>query len=174
MNSKVDETNLLSENIKVYKYRVGFDKKAQDRDGEYTSRPKKVGHLNALEGEDEEEDPEEEEVFAVEGPRPTDYSQEACPRLLMNDKCWSRECKFSHKPKIIEDKKKEMLGKWSQSNVKAQELRVAVWGTVSFGSDSPPHGEHCDGERYLPTVRISRQTHVQTMSQTGSGIMRLL
>ena len=154
--AKVDETNLLSENIKVYKYRIGSDKKAQDRDGEYTSRQRKVGHLNALEGEDEEDDLDEEAVFALEGPRPTDYSQEPCSRLLMNDRCWSRECKFSHKPKIIEGKKKELLEKWSQLNGKTTAEKQLIHSSSQIQKGRTNNSFN---QRHLPRARSGSQLH---------------
>ena len=138
--AKVDETNTLSENIKVYRFRTGWDQRKS-----YTT-------VNMLE-EDEETYiqgviDEQDEVFAVEDSRDKDRQprrEEICPKLLVQDKCWDRNCRFSHNPRLMSEERKKLASKWSTiSNPTPQSVKP--WKSTTNPS------------RDLSQVQISRPT----------------
>ena len=117
--AKVDETNNLSENIKVYKYRIGGasnyergqEKRSKDNERLYHMQDEDMGGK-----EDVYED--EEELFAMGSNVKEDYSQEACPKLLTKGQCWQRDCRYSHKARTIEQEREKLLQKWSGAQKK--------------------------------------------------------
>ena len=115
--AKVDETNNLSENIKVYKYRIGTNyEKSQETD----SHQRKGERLYNMEkGEDVKDkddvvDEEDAEVFAMGDNVKVEYTQEACPKLMLKGQCWQRDCKFSHKSALINSEKNKLIQQWSK------------------------------------------------------------
>ncbi len=113
---KVEETNSLSDNIKVYKYRIGLTK--TERDMPKNMEYKATKYYNIEQDNDEvrtpseDEDEREESVFAIDNNDRAEYSREACPRLLTKGKCWQRDCRYSHKALLVDEEKERILKQW--------------------------------------------------------------
>lgn len=91
---------------------------------------------------------EQDEVFAVEDSRDKDRQprrEEICPKLLVQDKCWDRNCRFSHNPRLMSEERKKLASKWSTiSNPTPQSVKP--WKSTTNPS------------RDLSQVQISRPT----------------
>lgn len=116
---KVDETNNLSENLKVYKYRInsGRIQAATNVREQIHGKLNQKQNLFSMEDYDEEQldkldeiQAEEDLVYALED---KDMSKEPCPKLLVTGKCWNRECKFSHSMGSITQKKAQLMKTWT-------------------------------------------------------------
>ena len=115
--AKVDETNNLSENIKVYKYRIGSGNN-YDKDQEKGMRQTNSARLHNIETEDicdkGDMNDDEDAVFAMTDDPKVEYSLQACPKLLLKGRCWQRDCKYSHKTTVIDQEKDRLLHQWTQ------------------------------------------------------------
>jgi hypothetical protein len=115
---KVEETNNLSENIRVYKYRIGAN--SYDRGYNRDINTQRNGNLHCVEDEEHSAlDPfanaEDEEVYFMNEDEKVEYSKEACPKLLIKGKCWHRDCKYSHKVSVINEHKDKLLKEWTRT-----------------------------------------------------------
>ena len=114
--AKVDETNVLSENIKVYKYRVGIFQHTQSSSQRPTYNTSKKERLHQIEDEMNQipdyMDDEEDQVYSMEKSR-EDFSNQACSKLVVVGTCWNRDCRYSHNPNVVEKQKEQLLRKWS-------------------------------------------------------------
>ena len=117
--AKVDETNNLSENIKIYKYRIGG--KSYLTEAQQQTKQERVYNIEEKEQvQDAQDDQDGDEVFAIEENVKMEFSKEACPKLLLNGKCWQRDCKYSHRSVIINQQKEKLMQEWSRQSDQRQ------------------------------------------------------
>ena len=57
---------------------------------------------------------DDDEVFAMNDNAKVEYSQEACPKLIVKGQCWQRDCKYFHKTAVINQERDRILQQRSE------------------------------------------------------------